>query len=119
MLESQGAVPQGTACQDPGRPGDSALSPGNGFYWEVYRVRLARDTQPSTGGASGGLQGAEGWCQGHEPGLCLTPRLLWPDPTRSSINACLQLLSRPFSDSFESDRSAEKASFVLKFTEII
>lgn len=62
MPESEGAVPSGHCL--PG-PGDSMLSPGNGAeLGKCAGVRPGWAVHPAAGGASGGGEGAEGWCQG-------------------------------------------------------
>lgn len=111
-------------ARTPSRPGDSALSLGNGGELgkcagrgQAGPLTLPQEVPQGRQGGRGPVPGSE--TLSHEPGLPLTLRLLYSDPSGSSINACFFLpLSRPFSDYMKSDRE-KKNLFVLKFTEII
>lgn len=106
------------------RPGDSTLSPGNGGELgkcagrgQAGPLTLPQEVPRGRRGGRGPVPGSEP--PDHEPGLLLTLRLLYSDPSCSSINACFfLLLSRPLSYYMKSDQG-KKVSFVLKFTEII
>lgn len=119
MPESQGAVPSGRCLPE---PGESVLSPGN--WGELGKcaggeARLGRS--PCHRRCLRGSEGAEGWCQGHS---LSTTRRGFHLPNVCSDLSCASINGGSFSSTqhafFLSDsQSKKKASFVLKFIELI